>query len=67
MHQNYDIYGSFKTASIQRDMAKVQQGIVPALRQYKYDNKCTILILELCLLQGTNKWRHDSAFIRLAK
>ena len=33
-------------------MEKVQQGAVPALRQHKYDNKCTILILGLCLLQG---------------
>ena len=50
MHHNYDIYGSFKTASIQHDIAKVQEGSVPALGQHKYDNKCTILILKLCLL-----------------
>ena len=42
-------------------MTKIQQGTIPALGQHKYDNKCTILILGLCLLQGTNKWRHDSA------
>ena len=63
IHQNYHIYGSFKTASIQHDMAKVQQGTVPALQQHKFGNKCTILILRLCLLQGTNKWRHGSAYI----
>ena len=50
MHQNYDIYGSFKTASIQHDMVKVQQGTVPALRLHKYDSKYTILILGLCLV-----------------
>ena len=60
MDQNYDIYGSFKTASIQHDMAKVQKGTVPVFWQHKYDSKCTIPILGLCLLQGTKKWRNDS-------
>ena len=55
MYQNYDIYESFKTAPIQHDMAKVQQGTVPALRQDKFDNKCTILILGyVCFRAPTN-------------
>ena len=64
IHKNYDIYGSFKTASIHHGMAKVQQWTIPALRQHKYDKKCTILILGLCLLRGIKKWRHDSIHIR---